>query len=152
MTESRILASRDFPAVSLLTLCKMNGVTSLPMMPCSLRNNKDNEIKTSKIHTYILGGIKDILQPLILKSPRLSSLYGCFSFMFMYNLASWLQKHYNSAHKSSTRMAFMCRIVMLLLYQAGLRGQGGTGKQNHAINRIQFKCPLKVHHIHVPWM
>ena len=57
VTESRILASRDFPAVSLLTLCRMNGVTSLPMMPCSLRNSKDNEINTSKIYRYILDGL-----------------------------------------------------------------------------------------------
>ena len=47
--------------------------------------------------------------------------------MFVRNLAtqaSWLQQqHYNSAHESRSGNAFMCEIMMLSLYPAGLHSQ-----------------------------
>ena len=39
MIKIRILASRDAPLVSLLTCCRMNGVTSLPFTPDLLKTD-----------------------------------------------------------------------------------------------------------------
>ena len=49
----RILAWRDFPSVSSLTFWRINGVTSLPVIPLTLKNKTNTESPEIQTERYV---------------------------------------------------------------------------------------------------